>query len=185
MRTLAYRVGLTPFVVWRTLNEQSLHQYHVQCVQHLKSDDLPKRVASCEWLLKKNGENPHFTEEWFSIGEVTFTRDGIFNYHNIHVWSDKNPHAIQETHFQDSFSAKVWAGMVENHLIDPYILPPRLTTAGYLDFLNHILGNFLEDVPLGTRCDMWYLPSSIPAISFCGGTWSTWYIRPSWTQLSR
>ncbi|KAJ3650076.1 hypothetical protein Zmor_021784 [Zophobas morio] len=33
-KKLAYPVGISPFVVWRTLNEQSLHPYHVQRVQH-------------------------------------------------------------------------------------------------------------------------------------------------------
>ena len=44
--------------------------------------------------------------------------------------------------------------MFGNHLTGPCFLPPRLTAAAYLDFLNNILGNFLEDVPLGTRRDM-------------------------------
>ncbi|KAJ3661726.1 hypothetical protein Zmor_006113 [Zophobas morio] len=41
IRRLSYRVGVSPFVVWRTLHEQGLHPYHVQRVQHLKPEDLP------------------------------------------------------------------------------------------------------------------------------------------------
>ena len=73
---------------------------------------------------------------------ATFTRDGIY------------PYAIQETHFQDSFSVNVWVDMVGNHLIGLYIFPSRLTAVAYLDILNNILGNFLENVPLGTRRDV-------------------------------
>ena len=25
-----------------------------------------------------------------------FTRDGIFNFHNVHIWPHANPHAIRE-----------------------------------------------------------------------------------------
>ncbi|KAJ3649509.1 hypothetical protein Zmor_021249 [Zophobas morio] len=58
IRRLSYRVGVSPFVVWRTLHEQGLHPYHVQRVQHLKPEDLARRVRFCEWLCQKNREDP-------------------------------------------------------------------------------------------------------------------------------
>ena len=76
---MAYRVGVSTFVVWKTLNEEGLYPYHVQRLQHLKAEDLPKRVSFYEL---------------FSTDEAAFTRDGIFNFHNTYVWSDEDPHAI-------------------------------------------------------------------------------------------
>ena len=111
-------------------------------------------------MLQKNGENPHFIEKLFSTDEATFTRDGIFNSHNTHVWSDETPYALQKTHIQGRFNVDVW-------VVDPYTLPPRSTAAAYLDFLNNILGNLLEDVPLGTRRDMWYLHKRTSAHYAC------------------
>lgn len=163
VRRLSYRVGVSPFVVWRTLKEQGLHPYHVQRVQALKVEDLPRRVRFCQWLLQKNDQDPQFVENLLSTDEATFTRDGIFNSHNTHVWSDENPHAIHEGHFQERFKVNVWAGMVGDQLIGPYVLPPRLTGAAYLNFLNNVLENLLEDVPLATRINMWYLHDGAPA----------------------
>jgi hypothetical protein len=84
-RRWAYRVGVSPYTVWRTLKEQGLHPYHIQLVQGLKPEDLLKRVRFCEWLLEKN-EEPQFIERLLTTDETTFTRDGIFNARNTHLW---------------------------------------------------------------------------------------------------
>ena len=132
-------------------------------MQSLKPEDLPRRVRFCEWLLQKNREQPDFVQKLLTTDEATFTREGVFNSRNTHIWSDENPHAIRETHFQDRFSVNVWAGMVDNNLIGPYVLPPRLTAVAYLHFLNNDLGPLLENVPLNVRRDLWYLHDGAPA----------------------
>jgi hypothetical protein len=84
IRRWAYRVGVSPYTVWRTLKEQGLHPYHIQLVQGLKPEDLLKRVRFCEWLLEKN-EEPQFIERLLTTDETTFTSDGIFNARNTHL----------------------------------------------------------------------------------------------------
>jgi hypothetical protein len=49
--------------------------------------------------------------------EATFTRDGIFNLRNVHIWAHANPHTIREARHQTSFSKNVWAGIVGDRLI--------------------------------------------------------------------
>jgi hypothetical protein len=39
-RRLALRIDVSSFTIWRTL----------QRVQHLKSEDPPRRIAFCQWL---------------------------------------------------------------------------------------------------------------------------------------
>jgi hypothetical protein len=80
--------------------------------------------------------------------EAGFTRDGIFNYHNCHVWCEENPHAIHESWHQQSFSLIIWAGVLEDRLIGPHILPNKLTGKRYRRFLRNILPGLLHDVPL-------------------------------------
>jgi hypothetical protein len=38
--------NVSSFIIWRTLHEQGLHPYHLQRVQHLKSEDPPRRIAA-------------------------------------------------------------------------------------------------------------------------------------------
>jgi hypothetical protein len=53
-RRLALGLGInvSSFTIWRTLHEQGLHPYHLQRVQHLKSENPPRRIAFCQWLLQ-------------------------------------------------------------------------------------------------------------------------------------
>jgi hypothetical protein len=39
--------------------------------------------------------------------EAYFTRDGIQNFHDQHLWADENPHAILPSHHQQRFSINI------------------------------------------------------------------------------
>jgi len=90
-----------------------------------------------------------------------FTRDGICNFHNVHIWTHANPHAIREARHQPTFSINVWAGIVGDRLTGPFCLPERLTGIMYREFLERltqdILPDVLDDVPLHLRVDMWFM----------------------------
>ena len=94
---------------------------------------------------------------------VAFTRDGILNFHNQHVWADENPYAVQETRHQDRFSINVWVGVLGDRLLGPYVLPQRLTGARYHHFLNNILPILMEDLPCQDRLQMWFMHDGAPA----------------------
>jgi hypothetical protein len=59
-----------------------------------------------------------------------FTRDGIFNFHNMHIWAHANPHAIPEARHQTTFSINILADIVGDRLIGPVRLPELLTGPG-------------------------------------------------------
>jgi hypothetical protein len=137
-------MGVSSFTIWRTLHEQGLHPYHIQRVQDLKPEDPPRRIAFCQWRLQKIDEEPNFLSIVLTTDEAEFTRDGVFNSHNTHIWSEENPHQIRERGFQQRFSINVWAGtsIIGNRLIRPHILPPHLNGEGYLNFLQNELSDF-------------------------------------------
>jgi hypothetical protein len=47
----------------------------------------------CQWFTQKRGTNPSFPAFVIFTDEAQFTRDGIQNFHNQHLWEDKNPHS--------------------------------------------------------------------------------------------
>ncbi|CAH2000578.1 unnamed protein product, partial [Acanthoscelides obtectus] len=100
--------------VWQTLREEGLYPLHVQRVQALQPDDFPARVRFCEWLLHQHDNNPDFLKCILVTDESTFTRNGVNNFRNTHVWSVENPYAVRRAHFQQTFSVNVWAGMVND-----------------------------------------------------------------------
>ncbi|KAJ4438245.1 hypothetical protein ANN_14184 [Periplaneta americana] len=89
--------------------------------------------------------------------EATFTRDRIQNFHNQHVWADTNPNATIESSHQQRFSINNWAGIVGDCLLDPYVLPNRLTGQNYTNFLQNTLPDYLEDMPLASRQQLFFM----------------------------
>jgi hypothetical protein len=87
--------------------------------------------------------------------EAQFTRAGIVNFHNIHIWDNQNPNAIRPKNFQREFSVNVWAGVFRNRLIGPYLLPPRLTPKAFRNFLDHHFLNILDDIRLHLIAENW------------------------------
>ncbi|GBN96425.1 hypothetical protein AVEN_170718-1 [Araneus ventricosus] len=88
-----------------------------------------------------------------------------FNSHNFHVWSEENPRATRTLAAQEWFSVNVWAGIVRDHLVGPYLLPERLTGANYLIFLQQVVPQLLDDahVTSAMRSSMRFQHDGAPA----------------------
>nr|CAH7751240.1 unnamed protein product [Callosobruchus chinensis] len=148
-----------------TSTQKITHELYIThvTVQALIPRDLPLRVDFCNWLRNQILRNPNFLSQVLFTDEACFSRNAIINFHNNHVWSEGNPHAFIEHHFQEQFSFNIWAGIIGNHFIGPYFLPHRLTVEQYQRFLVHVLPELLEEVPLRERCRMWYTHDGAPA----------------------
>jgi len=100
-RRLSSAEGVHRSTLWRILHEDRLYPYHLQRVQCLKPGDLPRRVRFCQWCLEQCFRHPKFLWKLLFTDEAKFTRDGIFNLHNVHIWTHANPHAIREDIVQE------------------------------------------------------------------------------------
>lgn len=161
-RNIARDTGVSRHTVWRTLHENLLYPYHLQRVQCLRPEDYPRRVEFCEWLLQRHRQDQEFISKILFTDEATFTRRGIANYHNYHIWADENPHQTRNARFQEEFSINVWLGICGDHLIGPHLLPSRLSGVSFLSFLENDLPGLLEDLPLALRQTMWFLLDGAP-----------------------
>lgn len=162
-RVVAAQLDLSHMMVWRRLKEQQLHPYHLTTVQELLDEDYPKRIGFCDWLLTENTRNANFVNHILFTDEATFNRNGITNHHNEHIWAEENPHEKKVTHHQRMFKVNVWIGIVDNNLIGPVFLPNNLNGENYLQFLQNELPEYLEEVNLRIRQNMWYLHDGAPA----------------------
>ena len=88
------------------------------------------------------------------IDEASFTRDGIFNFHNNHNRDEENPRVIVHSRHHHQFSLNVWAGIIDKFLIGPFSLDGKLTGIKYVDFLSTRLHEILEEVPVDIRLGM-------------------------------
>jgi hypothetical protein len=117
----------------------------------------------CEWLGHQHAADELFLHNILWTDEACFTREGVFNVHNSHLWKRDNPHAIRERGYQVRFSVSVWAGIVGVTVVGPYLLPDRLTAQRYHGFLETVLPGLLEDVPLAVRQRLWFQHDRAPA----------------------
>lgn len=161
-RRIASRLEVSHSFVWRTIHREVLHPYHKQNVQHLQPNDHEPRLLYCQWLLRQHEQNPNFISSIVFSDEATFTRDGINNTHNEHVWSLENPHAMRVRHFQQRFSINVWGGIFNGRILPIIVLPNRLNAESYLMFLQNELNEMLEDVPVGLLNRMWFQHDGAP-----------------------
>ena len=152
IRTISAAEGVHLNTVWRILHKDRLYPYHLQRVQGLKLEDLPRCVRFCQWCLEQCVRHLQFLWKLLFTDEAMFTQGGICNFHNVHIWTHANPHAIREARHQTTFSINVWAGIVGDRLIGPVRLPQRLTVITYREFLERLtqdmLPDVLHDVPL-------------------------------------
>jgi hypothetical protein len=163
-RAAAQHLGVAHHAnVWRILHNHRLHPFHFQRVQGLLPRDFGPRVQFSEWFLQKQAVEGNFSERVLFTDEAHFTRDGVFNTHNSHNWAANNPHVTHRHSHQYRFSVNVWAGIVSNNLIGPYLMPSPLTGPVYRTFLEDVLPGLLEDVPLDIRRIMWYQHDGAPA----------------------
>jgi len=151
IRNIAREHQLSYSTVQRILQEEKLHAYHYTCVQHLREEDYPQRKRFCEDFLRRVDEDPEFPSRVIFSDESLFTREGIFNSHNMHVWNDENPRTIRVRNYQIRWKINVWAGIMGTKILGPVILPETLNDASYLEFLAENLPEFLEEIPLFDR----------------------------------
>lgn len=162
-RRLSIQLGISKNKVWRVLRRNHLHPFHYTPVQELLPVDLPNRANFCRLLLNNEEHNPSYLSSILWTDESTFTRDGITNFHNLHEWQPENPHVKRESSFQRRFSVNVWCGIIGNNFIGPILLPERLNSQNYLEFLNETAPTVLDSIPLMMRNTFLYQQDGAPA----------------------
>jgi hypothetical protein len=85
------------------------------------------------------------------------------NFHNQHVWADTNPSATIQSSHQQRFAINIWAGIIGECLFGPYVLPDKLNGQNYTDFLRTTLPDYLEDMPLAFRRQLYFMDDCAPA----------------------
>lgn len=162
-RKVGNELNVNHKTVWSILKDYLLYPYHIQRVQALLPRDFPTRVNFCNWFQENSLRVPNFPKKILFTDEANFSRDGITNFHNNHIWAEDNPHAIIEGHHQHTFSFNVWAGIIGDSLIGPHFFPNRLNGDVYYNFLGDELPELMEAVPLRTRVLMWFMHDGAPA----------------------
>ncbi|GFV21459.1 uncharacterized protein TNCV_3259931 [Trichonephila clavipes] len=153
--------------VWRILDDNAPHPFHYQRVQSLKHRDFAPASGLLQWYLQQRIVNPFFAASVLFTDEAFFF-ERVFSTPITATRGQQQTHDVTRTRAeQDRFLVNVWAGILGDHLIGPYILPDRLTGPRYLIFLEQVLPELLDSahVTAATRTSMWFHKMEPPHIS--------------------
>lgn len=117
-RSVARQFAVSHMSVYRVLKENEQHPYHYTKVQHLLPRDYPFRVNFAEYYLNQINLRPNYGSRILYTDECTFTRNGIFNIHNYHYWSHRNPFLTRSSSFQHRYSVNVWCGLLGDQMVN-------------------------------------------------------------------
>lgn len=143
---------------WRLFSNEGLYPFHMQKVQALHPGDDVRRSVFCRWVTSHR----RLVKLILFTDEAQFTRNGLNNSKNTHIWAEENPNATAVTNYQQRFSVNVWCGLINDKLIGPHILDGVLNGGTYLRLLRDIQLELLEDTPLQNRETMFYQHNGAP-----------------------
>ena len=85
-----------------------MHPFHVQLVLALPLDDYAPRIAFAQWNFGKRAKDFLFPAKMGFFYKTSFTREGIFNTHNAHIWAEEIPHASHIVQHSLDFKSELW-----------------------------------------------------------------------------
>lgn len=166
-RRAALQLQVSQTKIIKALKRDNRKAFHFRPVQNLLPGDAEKRTHFCNWILEKHRQDPHFLHRVLWTDESNFTRTGIVNFHNLHIWAHENPYEIRPSSFQHEFSFNVWLGVLHNTICGPYFLPHRLNSVLFHQFLENDLHQLMDiaidDLPLNLIGPLWIQMNGAPA----------------------
>lgn len=156
IRHLESELGISKSTIHRILKNHKYHPFKIHLVQDLNPQDFDRRCTFIAHMHVRLDVELSFLDKILWSDESRFHNNGMVNRHNCHYWSAENPKWVRETRFQRIWGVNVWCGLFNGRLIGPYFYDGTLTGERYLNFLQNILPDLLEDIPLNERNTMWW-----------------------------
>lgn len=149
----------------KILKENKFHPYKPQFVHTLKPRDYGSRFDFCSLIQGEVEEDPFMPRKIIFTDEATFTSNGTVSSQNCRWWSDSNPNFTIKTRDQYSFKTNVWCGIYKSKIVGPFFFREPLNAQRYLHFLRHQLYDFLDELPIQERQQVWYQQDGAPCHS--------------------
>jgi hypothetical protein len=90
------------------------------------------------------------------VDETSSNRSGVNSLHSLVQWAQKNPRGTWCSSFQQRTILNIWAGIIDNYVIGPYVIANYLHEIQYVDFHAWMLPFLLKDVPFNVCEGMFF-----------------------------
>lgn len=161
-RKIEADVGVNKSRVSSILKKHKFKPYKIRVVQNLHLEDAERRIHFCQWYLQKVGQDPNFSRKVIWSDESYISSAGLFNRHNTRHWSDENQHVNVSRERQGRFGFSI-ACFILGTKVKYHIYQENLTANRYLEILQNILPELLDDVPLAQRNQIYFQQDGAPA----------------------
>ena len=148
--------------VRKILKKNKFRAYKPKFINTLKERDFDVRLGFSFWYQGEKEENIQFPYKILWTDEATFTSNGTVSSQNCRWWSQENPQFVIECRDQYSFKTNVWCGILNDQIIGPYFFRENLTAERYHNFLNNVISEVLDNMPLNIRRNLWYQLDGAP-----------------------
>lgn len=150
------QVGISEKSIRRIFKNHKYLPYKPKFLHTLQDRDLDARLDFCFWFQGKKEDDPHFGNSILFSDEATFTSNGTVSSQNCRWWADQNPHFLIKCKDQYSFKTNVWCGILNTQIVGPYFFRENLNGVRYLNFLENEISDFLDDLPLNLRENLYF-----------------------------
>lgn len=155
-------MGISKTNTQKILKKYKYHPYKFKIVQHLHPGDAERRVIFCQWYLGQIRANESFGRLVIWSDECYFSSAGIFNRHNTRYWSTENRHLIFERAQQGRFGVGV-SCFILGRRISYRMYEGGLTARRYLEILEEVIPELLENVPLASYNSIYLQQDGAPS----------------------
>ena len=163
IRRATLNLNISRSRIQRVLRRNNFHPYNYVPVQCLTIGDYQKRISFCNTFLRMCRRDCDIPFKILWTDESTFTRSGVFNYHNSHYWSEENPRKVRINSFQHEFKCNVWCGILGDTIVGPYFFEETVNRLTFLNFLTGSFTDMLDNLPLSYVRDIWLQLDGCPA----------------------
>lgn len=142
--------------VRRILKRNKFHPYKPKFVQVIKDRDYDARFDFCAWFQGMIEEDFNFSKNVLFSDEATFTSNGTVSSQNCRWWATENPNFVIQSKDQYTFKVNVWCGIFNLRIVGPFFFRNNLNSERYLEFLQTDLSDFLDNLSLAERINLYF-----------------------------
>ncbi|GBM85101.1 hypothetical protein AVEN_135880-1 [Araneus ventricosus] len=161
-KMISENCGLSKSRVWTILRESGAHPYRSTPVQGLLPRDVERSHTLRNFVMNNLEGLPTFLGDIIWTDEACFSRNGMFNRQNIHTWPMENPRYAVEVRHQVRSSINDWCRIFNDRLIGPVFYELNLTGQRYLELLQDVIADFVDNISLHHLINVWFQHDCAP-----------------------
>jgi hypothetical protein len=142
LRWFSQKTGVSIGCASKATKLTKFRPYRIRVVHAFKPVDAPQRIRFCNWMLKNMHDGLVDPQLLFITDEAYFHLSGYVNSQSTRIWSDDNPHEVQQILLLD-IKIGVWCAVSVKRIIGSIFYHETVISNRYV---RNILEPFFEQL---------------------------------------